>query len=134
IGAVKSVTREITVRLVMKALGFVFQTRKIVVKNIRRTREQLVLGRRRTLDAYIAINEWAIENGEMVRGDATAGHPGRSGEPVGVVRGVLVHAETELMQVVDAGGAVRGSLGAGKGWQQQRRENPDDGNDHQQFD
>ena len=51
-----------------------------------------------------------------------------------VIVGKQVEAQPDLAKVVDARGALGAKLGLTEGGQQQGGENPDDGDDYQQFD
>ena len=55
------------------------------------------------------------------------------GSLVAIVPGIQVDARVDLPEVVQARRPLRPRLGAGKHRQQQRRQNADDGDDHEQF-
>ena len=115
----------------MQTLGFVCQAWKIIIECVRWTGEQLVLRRRCAVESDVIFHEPLVKNCGVISFYGVPSHIWRGRQGVAIIPGIQVYAETDLAQIVEAIRPLRRRFCARQGWQHQRGENGDDGNDHQ---
>ena len=76
------------------------------------------------MQAEIAFDEFLVE--------VVSGGPSIR-QRVAIILGIHLDGEIDLFQIVQASRPPGSCLGTGQDWQQQCRQNGDDGDDHEQF-